>query len=194
MKLVLLRHGVTKENLERRFLGVTDVPLAPEGEEQAKEKSGKLPRVEHIYVSPLMRCRQTAALFWPEAEQTVIPPLRETDFGPFEGKTHEELKDNPLYNQWISDPDDPSIVPQVENVMECALRSTRGLATLVSHALSHGYQMVGVVSHGGTLMSMLARHCVPERDYYSWKMDNCGGYLVELEPGDELKLKLLESI
>ena len=194
MRLVLIRHGVTKENLERRFLGVTDVPLAPEGERQAQEKAEKLPAVEHIYVSPLMRCRQTASLLWPEKEQTVIPALRETDFGPFEGKTHEELKDNPLYNQWISDPDDPSIAPQVENVMDCALRATRGLEMLVSHALARGYQTVGVVSHGGTLMSMLTRHGLPERDYYSWKMENCGGYLVNVEPGEDLKLKLLEVL
>lgn len=194
MKLVLLRHGLTKENLERRFLGITDVPLAPEGVLQAREKSHTLPPVEHIYVSPLIRCRQTASLLWPEREQTVIPALRETDFGPFEGKTHEELKDNPLYNQWISDPEDPSIAPQVENVVDCALRATRGLEMLVGHGRTHGYQTVGVVSHGGTLMSMLARHGQPTRDYYSWRMENCGGYLVEVEAGEELKLELLKVL
>ena len=78
--------------------------------------------------------------------------------------------------------------------MECALRATHGLEVLVGHGLTHGYQTVGVVSHGGTLMSMLTRHGVPERDYYSWKMDNCGGYLVQLEPDEQLKLRILEEL
>lgn len=193
MKLLLMRHAMTKENMEHRFLGITDVPIAPEGEALARERVGKIPEVEHVYLSPLMRCRQTAEIFWPHATQTVIMDLRETDFGPFEGKTHEELKDDPMYNQWISDPDDPSIVPQVENVLECALRATRGLELLVQDAISHGYETVGVVSHGGTLMSILARHARPAHDYYSWRMENCGGYFVELNP-DNMTLKILEKL
>ena len=114
-----------------------------------------MPAVEHIYVSPLIRCRQTAMLLWPKQEQTIIPQLRETDFGPFEGKNHEELKDDPLYNRWMSEPDDPTIVPQVEDPVSCAMRATEGLKLVAAQAKERGFETVGVVSHGGTLMSIL---------------------------------------
>ena len=89
MELILVRHGTTQGNKEKRFIGTLDVPLAPEGEELARRVGLHLPRVEHLYRSPIQRCRQTAELLWPGVEQTVVPGLRETDFGPFEGKNHE---------------------------------------------------------------------------------------------------------
>ncbi len=193
MKVILLRHGATKENLEHRFLGVTDAILAPQGAAEALERAAHLPPVDHVYVSPLIRCRQTAILLWPRSEQTVIPELRETDFGPFEGKCHEELLDDPLYNQWLAYPDDPSVVPMVENVVACAQRASRALERLSQDAAAHGYETVGVVSHGGTLMGMLARHGRPERDYYSWRMDNCGGFVAELDP-ETLLLHVEETV
>ena len=96
MELILMRHGTTQGNLERRFIGTLDVPLLPQGEELARRVGATLPAVEHIYRSPLQRCRRTAELLWPGVEMTVVDELRESDFGPFEGKNHEELKDDPL--------------------------------------------------------------------------------------------------
>lgn len=193
MKIVLIRHGVTKENLERRFLGVTDVPLAPEGAEQALAAARHMPQVDHLYISPLIRCRQTASLIWPTVGYTLIPDLRETDFGPFEGKCHRELQDDPMYNQWLSCPDDPSIIPLVEDTVSCGLRATRALEMLAADGEACGYETIGVVSHGGTLMSMLARHGRPAHDYYSWRMDNCGGYLARLER-EPLALEILKKL
>lgn len=65
LRLVLLRHGEAEGNRERRFLGLTDAPLTQVGETQAAEAAQKIPAVEHVYVSPLCRCRQTAGLVWP---------------------------------------------------------------------------------------------------------------------------------
>ena len=59
MELILMRHGTTQGNLERRFIGTLDVPLLPQGEELARRVGATLPAVEHIYRSPLQRCRRT---------------------------------------------------------------------------------------------------------------------------------------
>ena len=108
MELILMRHGTTQGNLERRFIGTLDVPLLPQGEELARRVGATLPAVEHIYRSPLQRCRRTAELLWPGVEMTVVDELRESDFGPFEGKNHEELKDDPLYQAWLGMGDRPN--------------------------------------------------------------------------------------
>ena len=38
MELILMRHGTTQGNLERRFIGTLDVPLLPPGEELARRQ------------------------------------------------------------------------------------------------------------------------------------------------------------
>ena len=194
MELILIRHGTTQGNLEKRFVGVLDVPLAPQGEELARRVSPTLPRVEHIYRSPLLRCRQTAQLLWPDTEMTVIQGLRETDFGPFEGKNHQELKDDPLYQAWIGQGDrlNFAAMPVGETAQQVVERVSAALAELVKDAAAHGYERVGVVSHGGALMGLLSKYGRPEREYYGWMCPNCGGFRMALDP-DTLELTVLEE-
>lgn len=194
MELILIRHGTTQGNLEKRFVGVLDVPLAPQGEELARRVSPTLPRVEHIYRSPLLRCRQTAQLLWPDTEMTVIQGLRETDFGPFEGKNHQELKDDPLYQAWIGQGDrlNFAAMPVGETAQQVVERVSAALAELVKDAAAHGYERVGVVSHGGALMGLLSKYGRPEREYYDWMCPNCGGFRMALDP-DTLELAVLEE-
>ena len=195
MELILIRHGTTQGNLEKRFVGTLDVPLAPQGEELARKVGSTLPRVEHIYRSPLMRCRQTAELLWPGTEMTVIDELRESDFGPFEGKNHEELKDDPLYQAWIGQSDDHlnfAAMPVGETAEQVVERVSVGLAKLAADAAAHGYERVGVVSHGGALMGLLSKYGRPVREYYGWMCPNCGGFRMSLNP-DTLELTVLEE-
>ena len=79
MEVILVRHGITQGNKEKRFVGRLDVPLAPEGEAMARETAPLMPEVEHLYVSPMLRCRQTAELLWPGVPRTLVEDLRETD-------------------------------------------------------------------------------------------------------------------
>lgn len=176
MEVILIRHGITQGNKEKRFVGRLDVPLAPEGEEMARETAPLLPSVDRLYVSPMLRCRQTAGLLWPGMEQTVIDDLRETDFGPFEGKNHEELQDDPMYQRWLA-----GEMVVGEPAEDCARRGSRALAALADDALAHGCGRIGVVSHGGLLMGMLTLHGRPARQgFYDWYPQNCGGYRAEL--------------
>ena len=194
MELILIRHGTTRGNQEKRFIGTLDVPLAPQGEALARQVGPTLPRVAHIYRSPLLRCRQTAQLLWPGVEMTVIDELRETDFGPFEGKNHEELKDDPLYQAWIGQGDrlNFAAMPVGETAEQVVDRVSLGLAKLVRDAAARGYERVGVVSHGGALMGLLSQYGRPERAYYGWMCPNCGGFRMALNP-NTLELTVLEE-
>lgn len=193
MELILIRHGITQGNKERRFIGVTDVPLAPEGEDLARRVAPALPAVEHIYRSPLLRCRQTAALLWPGTAETVIEELREMDFGPFEGKNHEELKDDPLYQQWLTT-SDLSKLPVGESIPDCTRRLSDAIRQVVAHARAHGYERVGLCTHGGSLMNLMSSLGVPARPhYYDWECPNCSGFAVEVEE-EPLRLRLLSPV
>ena len=195
MELILIRHGTTQGNLERRFIGTLDVPLAPQGEELARRVGPTLPPVEHIYRSPLMRCRQTAELLWPGVDMTVIDQLRESDFGPFEGKNHEELKDDPLYLAWLGQPGDHlnfAAMPVGETAQQVVDRVSIGLERLAKDAQARGFQRIGVVSHGGALMGLFSKYGRPERAYYDWMCPNCGVFRMALDPAT-LELTVLEE-
>ena len=58
MEIILVRHSIAQGNPERRFLGVTDTPLLPEGIALAERRTAAMPPVEHVYVSPLRRAKR----------------------------------------------------------------------------------------------------------------------------------------
>lgn len=65
-QLILLRHGQSAWNKDKRFTGWTDVPLTERGREQARDM-GRLLRAlpwrpDHCFVSCLQRARETLAL------------------------------------------------------------------------------------------------------------------------------------
>lgn len=193
MELILIRHGTTRGNLERRFIGVTDIPILPEGEELAREVSRTLPPVDHVYHSPLIRCVQTARLLWPGMDMTAVDDLHETDFGPFEGKNHEELKDDPLYQQWLATAGQAP-VSAGEQPEQVAQRMIRGIGQVLADAAARGFHRVGVVSHGGSLMLLMNAVGSPARqNCRDWLCGNCGGWRVEAE-AEPLRLTVLEEL
>ncbi|WP_019912885.1 histidine phosphatase family protein [Paenibacillus sp. HW567] len=109
LELVLVRHGHTQWNRERRYLGSTDLPLLPE--ERGKLVTlGEQPELTEsfwrVYCSDLLRCRETLSSIAPSLEDEAIydSRLRETCFGEWEGCTYEQLKNVPQYRSWIDDP------------------------------------------------------------------------------------------
>ncbi|MEO9323573.1 histidine phosphatase family protein [Nocardioides sp. C4-1] len=95
--LVLLRHGRTAFNHERRLQGQLDVGLDDVGRAQAEAVAPAVAALSPavVWSSDLERTRQTVA---PVAaacglEVTFDARLREFGFGPYEGLTHDDLAD-----------------------------------------------------------------------------------------------------
>ena len=192
MELLLIRHGTTPGNLKGQYVGSQDQPLASEGEELARSRRGEMPQVGGLWVSPMLRCRQTAGLLFPGMEQRVVDDLRECDFGEFEGKTWAELKDDPTYQAWIAG--DPTVAfPGGEVLGEHLERCRRGVARVVEQARAMGLERAAVVAHGGTLMSAMSGFAIPHKSFYQWLPKNCGGYLVSVKE-NPLSFVVLQEI
>lgn len=98
--LVLIRHGQSAWNLQKRFTGWVDVDLTAQGEAEAK-RSGELIRAEGIefdlgYTSVLTRAIRTAELALAAADQLWIPltkdwRLNERHYGGLTGLEHAEM-------------------------------------------------------------------------------------------------------
>lgn len=178
-RLELLRHAMTRGNLEGRWVGTTDQALCPEGLALARKNARppqKVPR--RVWVSPLLRCRETAALLYPGAEQIVVPDLRETGFGPLENKNHRELLGDPLYEGWLESGGAapvPGMEPR-EAVTARALAAFRPVAGELAALGEDG----AMVTHGGVIMALCAALARPEGDYYRWRVPCCGGWLLDL--------------
>ncbi|WP_341894817.1 histidine phosphatase family protein [Ferrovibrio terrae] len=88
--IVLLRHGPTDWNAEKRLQGRTDTALSEAGRQQFGGR--RIPAAYRgwtWYASPLRRTQETAALLGLQA--TAEPALIEMNWGAYEGSTLEEL-------------------------------------------------------------------------------------------------------
>jgi broad specificity phosphatase PhoE len=87
-EIVVLRHGQTEWSLSGQHTSTTDLPLLPEGEEQARRLAGVFrDRVfAAVWVSPRLRARRTAELAGLTPTGT-DEDLVELDYGGYEGRT-----------------------------------------------------------------------------------------------------------
>lgn len=102
-RLVCVRHGETEWSSTRRHTGRSDIPLRPEGEEQAVEVGRRLEGHEFslVLVSPLERARRTCELAGFGAVAVESDDLAEWDYGEMEGRTTEQIRtDLPGWSIW----------------------------------------------------------------------------------------------
>ena len=189
MQIYLIRHGQTAGNALRRYIGSTDQPLTPEGAEGAKA-AGARRSVRSVFVTPLVRTQQTARILFPDAEQTVVPALREMDFGDFEDRSFEDMKDDPAYRAWV-DGGCLAPCPNGESVLEFSNRVYAGFLECV-RALPEETRRAVFVVHGGTIMALMSRLARPKIAYFDAFAANCGGYACRLSM-EEGKPVLLDA-
>lgn len=151
-KVILVRHGDTQWNLEDKFTGQTDLELADEGEEQAKELSQKIADfyIERIYHSPLRRTRETAELiakYHPESKLVEVPELTERNFGEWEGKNIGKIVESQggdarnFFDEAFSPPSGESLPVIKERVKGFydKIKSEKGNIVICSHFTPLGY-------------------------------------------------------
>ena len=174
VELVMLRHGSTEASERRAYAGWIDVPLSPRGEAEAQAIGKHLgPRL--VYVSPLMRARQTAQLCFPAAQQLICVDLREMHFGAFEGRTADEMIDDSAYRTWV-DGNCEGPIPGGENRAILLERTARAIRSIVRETVARGENRAIIVAHGGTIMATMDAFARTRRDYFSWHVEPCGGY------------------
>lgn len=172
VQVVLIRHGATAGNLQKRYIGRTDEPLTQTACEQLR--AARYPSVDAVVCSPLLRCRQTAALIWPELEAVVCDDLRETDFGRFEGKNHAELDGDADYQAWL-DSGGTLPFPEGEDTFAFRDRCAAAFEQMLSKPEFSGKKVAFVV-HGGTIMAVLERFSLPKSSFYDWHIANGKGF------------------
>lgn len=182
MRIYLIRHGETKGNRERRYVGTTDEGLLPEAIQALS--SVKMPCPARVYASPLRRCLETARILFPDCRPVLIDELRECDFGQFEYKNYVELNGNPDYQRFIDTMGECGF-PGGEDMRSFQERCVKGFKEVLRREEEQKGESIAVVAHGGTIMALLDRFSDPHRDYYDWQVKNGGGYAAEVSFGED---------
>jgi alpha-ribazole phosphatase len=178
MQLILLRHGYTAGNLEKRYIGSTDEPLCDEGRRRL-EKAGVYKDAVKVYSSPMKRALQTAHILFPNAQVQQVKDLSEMDFGVFEGRTASEMEEDEEYRTWV-DSGCTSPCPGGEDMKGFSKRICEVFKNIVAQAAGSSENSIIIVAHGGSIMSIMDAFAVPKRSYYSWHTENGGGYRTQL--------------
>ena len=101
-ELWIVRHGPTEWSRNGRHTSVTDLPLLPESEDDARNLQPRLAALDPALVltSPRLRARNTATLAgFPDAE--IDPDLAEWAYGEYEGLTSHQIRERvPDWTIW----------------------------------------------------------------------------------------------
>lgn len=177
LEIRFVRHGLTVSNEAHKYLGRTNEGLSENG----KTLLGKMcaeSEPDLLFVSPMRRCRETAEILFPEMEGICIPEWTEIDFGDFEGRSFEELKEVPAYQAWLESGGRLAF-PNGESREDFIARSMQGyermLACVREYSRKHGRRAevpITAVVNGGTVMAVGSS--LFGGDYFDYQI-SCGG-------------------
>jgi probable phosphoglycerate mutase len=164
--ILIVRHGQSTWNAERRWQGLADPPLSELGREQARQLAAELADVplDAIYASDLQRARATAETVARAKGLTVVvdSALREIDVGEWSGLTTDEIKVRfPAgWERQTAGGDG------WEHGEPHAAMSDRIVSAVTRIAAAHPAGQVLCVLHGGVIRALLARAAgIPLPDY-----------------------------
>jgi probable phosphoglycerate mutase len=157
LNIILIRHGETAWNAERRLQGHLDIPLNAEGERQAKLLAEALApeSIDLVAASDLQRARQTAQAVATTRNLPVHSEagLRERCYGGFEGLLYSEIEQRfPVEFAAWQGRDVDGVLPPGKNCGE-TFRAfyTRATDAILALAHAHPGRTIAMVAHGGVL-------------------------------------------
>lgn len=157
----------------KRYIGITDEDLL---ENTVLEK--QYPAVDIVFSSPLKRCTETAALIYPNQKPVICNGFSETDFGKFENKSYEDLKENEEYKKWLASfgklpfPGGESR----EHFIERCIREHEKIM------LENCGKDIAYIVHGGTIMAIMQH--IFGGNFYDYQVENLCGYIVLYNKGN----------
>jgi alpha-ribazole phosphatase len=177
MIISFLRHLKTKGNYEGRYIGKTDEDLFKPEEQRLLRN---LPDVKIVFSSPMKRCLQTVELLYPAIEPVVINDFREIDFGDFENRNYDELKNDPSYRLFL-DSGGTGIIPNGDEVPVYRNRCCEAFVRMIRRLGADDSEEAIVVCHGGTIMSILERFDEEKKSFYDYRVANGCGFVTEYD-------------
>jgi broad specificity phosphatase PhoE len=157
-RLWLIRHAEVESSYQGVFGGQIDMGLSPRGHEQAAALAKYLRQktVGAIYASPMKRVQQTLQPWVVNGvpRPTMVPDLREVDFGVWTGLKFGEVQAQFGVSAWEwLDQLESAAIPGAECGAAFRARVEPCLRQIIS---DHAGQQVAIACHGGVIRMVLA--------------------------------------
>ena len=181
LKVYLVRHGKTIANENWLYCGQTDVPLTEAGAEELSEKRAKggYPDIEgmQVYTSGLLRTEQTLEILFGAVPHKILPEMMEINFGDFEMRSYEQMKEDPEYIAWCEG-DNEANIPPGEGAESGYMMQDR-VFRCFDELLKKGEDFL-LVSHGGPITSLFMRYVTDTgKNWYELHPGNGEGFCLE---------------
>ena len=175
--LLVVRHGQSVSNAERRFAGHQQSPLTDHGRCQALALAARLrdAKISRVFSSDLDRAYETAKILAePHGVSVEMDSrLREMYFGQWEGKTETEIVARwPEHWKGVFNPHSGFSAPDGESLYELRVRIKTIYQEIINQSLG---KLVLMVTHGNAIGALLA-DCLGVSYANSWvfQVSNCG--------------------
>ena len=187
-RCLIIRHGETDWNLERRYQGHKDIPLNETGRAQAMRAGVRLAQepIECFLSSDLARAYETAQLIAQRNHRapTILKSqaLREMDMGLAAGLLHDEIIERfgeEFVRLWRLPVNSVEALefsfPQGETKAQLIERSRTALEAFIQGA---DYELVALTTHGGVIKHLM--HALfPDED--TGRVHNCAAFEISYE-------------
>ncbi len=179
-RFIMVRHGESEGNRDRRFTITTETPLTDLGREQAGKAGRRIAQLfkpEMIVSSPFARARQTSALLNEHLGLPIeiVHDLHERDLGCLRGQSYDALRElvrtDPAYDPadgWSWKPEGGESYEDVRRRVIFAIEDLRQ---------RYAGREIVIVSHGGVMLSVWAH--ITGAWHGAHLPPNCGIVLVE---------------
>ena len=195
LKILLVRHGLTQWNQEKRYLGSSDIPLNTEGKHQVSLLSIKLKSrpIDLILSSELQRAIETANMITVDREIPINTDLRlnEINFGVFEGLTFAEAQSNnpEMLSAWLEDYDLP---PEGGQSFSSFSETIQKLIDYLENIAEE--KSILIVSHGGVIREILRLTLgLPQDKHWSFQIDPASLSEVHIDQNNSTIIQLNDT-
>lgn len=197
LKVYLIRHGKTEANEKHLYCGKTDISLSERGKKELYDikNTVKYPECTSFFSSGAKRANETLEILYPQKTYSEINEFWEYNFGDFEMKSYDMLKENKEYIKWITDKSGQVLCPNGESKSQYKERIKEVFNLFIDMCYSESMRQVVLVSHGGTIGTILEIFYDSSKSFYEHQ-PACGrGYEIILEKVDNnIKFKEINKI
>lgn len=183
MKITLIRHGLSISNEKKVYTGHSDVSLSVNGINQLNDlvECYDFPKGDLFISSPLKRCVETFSILYPHEEiDKLFNDLKETNFGDWEGKSYQDLKNDVNYRKWMDDYEH-TIPPNGE----CFLDFNKRIEVVFKKIIEYGKEFdktdIVVMTHGGVIRSIMSQIIDTNVPFFNWEIPNGLGYQIIID-------------
>ena len=164
MSIYLIRHGKTEANEKRLYCGSTDLTLSAAGREELLSMRYDITPARFV-TSGMKRTEETLRILFGTVPYSVDSRFREVDFGAFEMKSYEMLKEKAAYQAWLTGDNERNVPPEGESGVQMTRRVLEAFRELPDGT--------ALVTHGGVIAAIMASLFPADGKHrYQWQPRN----------------------